>query len=238
MSDAFDVSVYLMACARDCLDEPPLFGPRRMVEAAARLAAGPSSDPALLRLRERITERRGALLGMDRDGFAEWLDDVTGELARSALERELAAEAEHDGLRSPGPAQSVRDLVDRLWAAYNAHDVNAAVALYAADGTHHEVAQGRRVEGREDVGNGLTRFLSSFPDASWEQHRVVVSDSNAAVAYRLTGTLAAPLGPFRTPGQRLDLEGMFLIESAGGAIVGTADYWDAATFTRQMQAAA
>lgn len=235
MTDAFDVSVYLMACARDCLDEPPLFGPRRMVEAAARLTAAGSDDPGLRRLSEQIEERRGALLGMDRDAFAVWLDDVVSDLAGETLRRELAGSANGGGQGGP-PADG--DLVDRFWAAYNAHDTDAVAALYAADATHHEVAQGRRTQGSDEIAAGLGRFLESFPDAVWEERRRIASRGGAAVAYRLTGHLAAPMGPFRTPGQELDLEGMFMIECANGAIAATADYWDAATFGRQMQGAA
>lgn len=222
MSDPFDVSVYLMACARDCLDEPPLFGPRRMVEATARLVSD-TGDPVLARLREQIEQRRAALLGMDRDAFAVWLDELVAGLAGEALQRELRG----------GDA----DVVERFWAAYNAHDVEAVAGLYAADATHHEVAQGRRVTGAAEITGGLRRFLESFPDAHWEPHRRIAGGGAVAVPYRLTGTLAAPLGPFRAAGQKLDLEGVFVIETDGSAIVATADYWDAATFGRQMEAA-
>jgi steroid delta-isomerase-like uncharacterized protein len=226
VTDAFDVSVYLMSCARDCLDEPPLFGPRRMVEATGRLVAG-ASDPALRRLGAQIDERRGALLGMDRDDFAVWLDEVVGDLADETLQRELNGAANAD----------TQDVVNRFWAAYNAHDVDTAVALYTPDATHHEVAQNKRTQGADEIGSGLARFLESFPDARWEERQRIVSGDGGAIAYRLTGHLAAPLGPFRTPGRALDLEGTLLIEAGGGRITATADYWDATTFGRQMQAA-
>ncbi len=85
----FDIATYLIACARDCLDEPPLFGPRRMIEAAARVADAGSDDPALRLLGERIAERRSALLGMDRDDFAGWLDELVGQLAVEARRRAI-----------------------------------------------------------------------------------------------------------------------------------------------------
>jgi len=214
MTDAFDVSVYLMSCARDCLDEPPLFGPRRMIEATSRLVAG-TSDPVLQHLAAQ----------MDRDDFAGWLDDLVGDLAEETLKRELSGER----------SQNIDAVIDRFWTAYNAHEVDAAVSLYAADATHHEVAQGKRAHGAAEIGSGLSRFLESFPDAQWEERRRIVSDDSAAIAYRLRGHLAAPLGPFRTPGRALDLEGTFVIEAAQGQITATSDYWDAATFGRQMQ---
>jgi Family of unknown function (DUF6092) len=86
----FDIATYLIACARDCLDEPPLFGPRRMIEAAARVADAGHDDPALQLLGERIAERRAALLGMDRDDFAAWLDELVGQQAVEARRRAMA----------------------------------------------------------------------------------------------------------------------------------------------------
>jgi hypothetical protein len=43
------------------------------------------------------------------------------------------------------------------------------------------------------------------------------------------------MGPFEPAGQRLDLEGMHLLEVGAEGITSSADYWDAATFARQMR---
>lgn len=130
---------------------------------------------------------------------------------------------------------SAVDVVERLYAAYNAHDAEAAAALYAEDGSHHEVAQGRRAAGPEAIGEGLAHFLACFPDARWEPVRRIADGDAVAVPYRLTGTLGAPLGPFRELGARLELEGVHVVEVADGRIRASADYWDASTFARQMR---
>jgi steroid delta-isomerase-like uncharacterized protein len=133
---------------------------------------------------------------------------------------------------------STAALIERFYAAYNRHDVDAVGGLYAEQAVHHEVAQCRHGEGRDAIVGGLRHFLGAFPDARWEVTRQFVDGDGAAVSYRLTGTLATPLGPFDTPGRALDLEGVHLFECADGAITATADYWDAATFARQMLAGA
>ncbi len=125
-------------------------------------------------------------------------------------------------------------LIDSFYDAYNRHLVADAIALYATQAEHHEVAQGRHIRGRETIGAGLSTFLASFPDAHWLEQRRVVAPDAVAVAYRLTGTLAAPMGPFREVGARLDLEGMHLFEIRCDQIVSSSDYWDASTFSRQM----
>jgi steroid delta-isomerase-like uncharacterized protein len=222
----FQLATHLVACARDCLDEPPLFGPRRMVEAAAKIAAADSADPALRLLGERIAERRGALLGMEREEMASWLDELIGELAVEARRRALAVSSE------PPSAEMV---VDSFYDAYNRHDVDGAIALYSEQAEHHEVAQGRRTQGSQEIGAGLARFLESFPDANWQQRRRVSGPDAIAVAYTLTGTLVAPLGPYRTTGASLSLEGLHLLEIRTGRIVSSTDYWDTGAFARQMK---
>jgi steroid delta-isomerase-like uncharacterized protein len=126
-------------------------------------------------------------------------------------------------------------LVERFYEAYNRHDIHAVREMYARHAVHHEVPQGRRGEGRDAIVAGFGHFLSAFPDARWEPTWRVVQDDSAAVAYRLTGTLGATLGPFTTLGRALDIEGVHLLEARDGALVATADYWDSATFARQMQ---
>jgi steroid delta-isomerase-like uncharacterized protein len=224
---SFDLATYMVACARDCLDEPLLFGPRRMIEAAARVAAEDHSDEAMAALGERIAERRGALLGMEREQLALWLDELLGELATEARLRALAG----DGGSGSPDAETIADL---LYRAYNSHDVKAAVALYAPEAEHHEVAQGRRARGAEEIGTGLAHFMQAFPDCRWTARGRVVSEAAVAVPYLLSGTLAAPMGPFRELGRRLALEGLHLLRIRGGLIVSSTDYWDASTFTRQM----
>jgi hypothetical protein len=93
-SPLFEIVLFLVACARDCIDEPPIFGPRRMVDAANRLiavadATGPA-DPSLRRLGEQISAR-GSLLGLEAGPLAAWLDELLGELSTEAKRRNIAA---------------------------------------------------------------------------------------------------------------------------------------------------
>ena len=127
-------------------------------------------------------------------------------------------------------------VVARLYEAYNRHDAAAAAALYSEAGAHGEVAQGRERVGRGEIESGLAQFLESFPDAHWQVERRIGSGGEVAIAYRLTGTLQVRLGPFEPHRQRLELRGVHLVEVLDGEIVRCDDYWDAATFGRQMSA--
>lgn len=130
---------------------------------------------------------------------------------------------------------SSQELLDAFYAAYEARDPEAAAALYAEDGEHREIAQASVRTGRAQIAEGLGRFLAAFPDARWRVRSSVLNGARAAVAYELTGTLSAGLGPFEPRGQRLSLLGLHLFELCGGEIRSTEDYWDSGCFARQMR---
>lgn len=104
---------------------------------------------------------------------------------------------------APGALQ----LAQELHRAYNAHAPDEAAALYAPSAVHTEVARNHRAQGPDEIQQGLARFLALFPDAHWEALGEIDRGGMAAVPYRLTGTLQAPMGPIRARGQRLDLRG-------------------------------
>lgn len=126
-------------------------------------------------------------------------------------------------------------VVAALYDAYNVHDAARAAELYAPAGVHDEVADGRVAAGPDAIRTGLEHFFAAFPDASWEAEQAVIDGTQAVVPYRLTGTLQAQLGPYPALGQRLDLRGVHVVSiDDEGRIVRSADYWDGATFRRQM----
>jgi steroid delta-isomerase-like uncharacterized protein len=126
--------------------------------------------------------------------------------------------------------------VARAWCdAYNAHDVERVASLYAVDGRHVEIAQGRAAEGREAIRQGLDAFLAAFPDAHWAEDEVISTATGAAITYTLTGSLQRQLGPFAANRQPLELRGVHVLRMSGPEIVESRDYWDSATFGRQMR---
>jgi len=133
---------------------------------------------------------------------------------------------------------SAQGLHDRLYAAYNRHDADAVAAIYAPDAVHEEVAQGQSRSGADAIAAGLRRFFGWFPDAHWAP-RCVIDDGQGrlAIPYLLTATLQARLGPFAPCGQALSLRGIHVLQVADGVIARSEDYWDAASFQRQLETA-
>lgn len=125
-------------------------------------------------------------------------------------------------------------VVDRLYAAYNARDVEAAAALYADDGWHEEANAGRRRTGRAAVADGLAGFFRMMPDAAWQERERIRAGGSVAVVYTLRGSFRADVGPFKATGQPVELAGLHVVELDGDRIRGTRDFWDMAAFVRQI----
>jgi hypothetical protein len=89
----FEYVLYLVSCARLSLDEPPIYGSFRLIEGASRLIDeapqwGLKVDETLRRVRESI-EQHKLLMIDEQPAYRQWLDEVLGELAGEATERNL-----------------------------------------------------------------------------------------------------------------------------------------------------
>lgn len=63
---------------------------------------------------------------------------------------------------------SVVDVVDRVVAALNAHDVDAFAACYAEDATIEDGRDTVLARGHDGVRERLDRILEEYPSARWE----------------------------------------------------------------------
>lgn len=92
----FEHALYLVASARDCLDEPHVYGPFRMVEGVSRLIESFPDDPFLRDAKEQIDREKYEIMG-DRDLFASWLDELLRRFAAEAKRRNLGGEEARGG---------------------------------------------------------------------------------------------------------------------------------------------
>ena len=70
------------------IDEPPIYGPFRMIDAVDRLMAGCFDDDFLSRLKVEL-EREKQKVMTDREAFVAWLDDLSARFAAEAKRRNL-----------------------------------------------------------------------------------------------------------------------------------------------------
>jgi len=83
--DLFDLATYLVASARDCVDEPLIYGPLRMLEGVNKIMEVGEGDPRLrdgflTRMQTRISADVLKVMS-DREKFKRALDELLLEFA-------------------------------------------------------------------------------------------------------------------------------------------------------------
>jgi len=88
--EAFVSALYLVASARDCLDEPLIYGPFRMIEGVSRMLESSGGDRFLSEMKAAIDREKYNVMA-DRGSFARWLDDLLRDFAAEARRRNATA---------------------------------------------------------------------------------------------------------------------------------------------------
>ena len=105
-------------------------------------------------------------------------------------------------------------LLERLFAAFNRHDVDGVLACLAPDVVFDAAAgpdvHGRRFHGRAETGQAFVAVWTAFPDVAWHVHRHTVAGDRAFSEWRFAAT--------RPDGGRVDVEGIDLFTFAGALI--------------------
>ncbi len=91
----FDVAIYLISSARDCLDEPAIYGPLRLLEGVNRVIEVSNSNPSLEdkflnSMQKKISETVLEVM-RDRNKFKDALNDLLLEFAEEMKKRTITS---------------------------------------------------------------------------------------------------------------------------------------------------
>lgn len=92
----FEVAVFLATSAQGCLNEPPLYGPFRLLDALSKLVelpdyvTGLAPDPFLKEVKAIVDEKK-LLVMYDVEGFKKAIDEIVEKFARELKTRYLDA---------------------------------------------------------------------------------------------------------------------------------------------------
>jgi ketosteroid isomerase-like protein len=104
------------------------------------------------------------------------------------------------------------DVIDRLVAAINAHDVDAAVGLVRADYRSEQPAHpGRAFVGRDQMRANWQAMFEGIPDFRADVVRSAVAADTVWTEWHWTGT--------RRDGEPFDVRGVTLFDIAGDQVV-------------------
>jgi len=76
----FELLTFLTVSARNCVEEPKLYGPFRLIDGASKLIeileGEALADEFLLKLRKKIEEEKYSVMS-NKNGFIKFLNDLT-----------------------------------------------------------------------------------------------------------------------------------------------------------------
>lgn len=90
----FEIAIFLATSAQGCLNEPPLYGPFRLLDALSKVADFPDYEPGMnpdpfLKEIKTIVDDKKFLVMYDVDGFRRAIDEIVERFSKELKKRYL-----------------------------------------------------------------------------------------------------------------------------------------------------
>ena len=137
---------------------------------------------------------------------------------------------------SDSPA-ALADAIDRYNEAWNAHDVEAIMAMHAPDMVFHNHTAGESAQG-EEVRGHLSSIFETWPDIRFETRRLYVRDGLVVQEWTATATHTSMMRrgdiAAEPTGRQVKWDGMDVIPFEGGLVKRKDVYSDSVSILRQV----
>ena len=117
--------------------------------------------------------------------------------------------------------------IEEWMAAWSAHDLDRVVRLLTHDGVFEDVTMGAVNRSAAEVRAFGAGFLAGFPDVAFTPTSSFANGSRG-------GTHTGDLPGMPATGRTIEIRGVSIFEFVGDRIQRCSDYWDMATFLRQL----
>lgn len=128
------------------------------------------------------------------------------------------------------------DNVVMRWArAWSTQDASLFMNLFADDAHYCDVALDKVFRGREAIKAFFKGTFTTFPDFRMEIGRCAVTADAAAGEWIMSGTFLGESFGEHPTGKSFRVQGCCFMRLVDGRIVEHKDYWNPATFDRQVK---
>lgn len=132
----------------------------------------------------------------------------------------------------------LQDFIDRYNAAWNAHDVDAIVAMHTGDSVFENHTTGDVNVGREAIAKAITGIFGVFPDLTFEGRRQYVREDLVVQEWTARGTHQGKMTrsgiEVEPTGRAVEYRGMDVIPIRDGLVARKDVYSDGVTLLRQL----
>ncbi|MBN8590845.1 MAG: ester cyclase [Anaerolineae bacterium] len=125
-------------------------------------------------------------------------------------------------------------LIADLVTAWNTHDVDHLLPLYAPDYEGLDVAQKDPDRGQNGVRAALERYCLAFPDLTFTLENIITQESDIALSWSARGTHQGYLMHIPPTGRSIAVQGMSLLTLRKGLIWRGHTIWDVAGLLRGL----
>jgi steroid delta-isomerase-like uncharacterized protein len=119
----------------------------------------------------------------------------------------------------------------KLWSA---HDMQRLLQIFTGDAVYEDVTMGAVNRGAAAITTFGEGFLAGFPDVTFELQSSFANGINGGAEWVMRGTHSGNLPNLPATGKRVEVRGASIFEFAGDKIRRCSDYWDMATFLKQL----
>jgi steroid delta-isomerase-like uncharacterized protein len=119
----------------------------------------------------------------------------------------------------------------KLWSA---HDMQRLLQLFTDDAVYEDVTMGEVSRGAAAIKTFGEGFLVGFPDVTFELRSSFANGVNGGAEWMMRGTHTGNLPNMPATGKRVEVRGASIFEFTGDKIRRCSDYWDMATFLKQL----
>jgi len=122
-------------------------------------------------------------------------------------------------------------------AAWDRHDTAAVGSFFTSDGTYTDVPLRKTLEGPAGIAGFVEESLNEFSsDFRFELKSSGESERGYAMEWTMSGThdRSSKMPPLPATGKAFEIRGVSVGTLEGSKIAANRDYWDVATFLRQV----
>ena len=132
----------------------------------------------------------------------------------------------------------LQEFIDRYNDAWNAHDVDAIVAMHAEGSVFENHVTGDVNVGREQIGDAIRGIFTVFPDLNFEGRRQYIRDDLVVQEWTARGTHEGMMSrggvEVEPTGRQVEYSGMDVIPIENGLVARKDVYSDSITLLRQL----